>query len=84
MCLARLRKSSCLAGLFYHSFPLSTLNWYYPFANQSLITFYIFESQVKKNAEIKRFLLPLLKLFVFLPDLCYSFKKTGDSLWINL
>lgn len=35
------------------------------FANQSLITFYIFESQVKKNAEIKRFLLPLLKLFVF-------------------
>ena len=31
MCLARLRKSSCLAGLFYHSFPLSTLNWYYPF-----------------------------------------------------
>ena len=30
MCLARLRKSSCLAGLFYHSFPLSTLNWYYP------------------------------------------------------
>ena len=48
MCLARLRKSSCLAGLFYHSFPLSTLNWYYPFIEKQIRT--IDESSQDKKA----------------------------------